>query len=247
MDTCARRSLATSGHKSSHLLQCATFIALGLSVRVLAQSEITTTESHPPASTLTTPTLWEGVPEAAKSHGKWSFEFGVGVIANTEPRDYLYANYQHLNGPGEGVTYNFTVSYRLHEFDWRTKHLRLQPEIEIPFMLTLVDQRVGGLVPDINTGLVVRWRDFPWNRYVYTTFAIGGGFSYSFSIWTADNQRHPGEDRSNIKFWLPIEWTFALPSHPRHQFTLFVDHQSGGEIFDNGGVDAWGFGYRFLL
>ena len=239
--------LFATGNRKPACVPCAMIVALSLCAPALAQTEPPAAESQPPATTLTTPTLWEGVPEAAKTHGKWSFEFGVGFIADTEPRDYLTLNYRHLNGPGEGLTYNFTASYRLHEFDWRTKHLRLQPDIELPFMLTLVDQRVGDLVPDINTGLVIRWRDFPWNHYVYTTFAIGGGFSYSFQVWTADRQRHPGDDRTNFKFWLPIEWTFALPRYPRHQFTLFVDHQSGGHIIDDGGVDAWGFGYRFLL
>jgi hypothetical protein len=48
-----------------------------------------------------------------------------------------------------------------------------------------------------------------------------------------------------LKFWLPVELTAALPRWPQHQVVLFLDHQSGGNVFDQGGVDVWGLGYRF--
>lgn len=222
-------------------------LGFGLCAPALAQDAASPPEPQLTPG-ITAPPLWEGVPEEAKTHGKWAFEFGVGIIGATTIPDWLRFNFVPLKGPGEGVTYNFTATYRLNEFDWRLGHARLQPDLELPFMLTLVDQRVGGLTPDINLGLVFRWRDFPWNHYVYTTFAIGGGLSYSFPSWTGDEQLHPEDShRSNFKFWLPVEFTFALPRYPRHQLTVFIDHQSGGHIFDFGGVDAWGFGYRFLF
>jgi hypothetical protein len=60
-----------------------------------------------------------------------------------------------------------------------------------------------------------------------------------------DRERHPGQDRSHLKFDWPIQVTFALPRWPQHQLVLFVDHQSGGHIFDEGGVNSYGIGYRF--
>ena len=114
-------------------------------------------------------------------------------------------------------------------------------------MFTLVDQDTGGIVPDINLGLLLRWRDFPWNRHIYTTCGLGGGLSYSYEPWQADLDKHPGEDRSKTKFWLTYQWTFALPSHPQHQLLFFLDHQSGGWFFDDGGVEAAGIGYRHLF
>lgn len=192
--------------------------------------------------------LKEWAPQALKeTRSKWAFEFGVGIIGDSTPGNYLELGFDRFDGPGKGLTYNLTAAYRLHEFNWKAGRLRLQPEIELPLMLTLVDQNVGGLIPDVNAGAMIRWRDFPWNRYVYTTFAAGAGISYSFRVWTADYSRHPGEDRSNLKFWLPIQFTIAAPQYPRHQLTLFIDHQSGGTILDTGGIDAWGFGYRFLF
>jgi hypothetical protein len=191
--------------------------------------------------------LWEGIPAAVKQRGRWAFEFGWGVIGDTVPADYYTGEFDRFEGRGEGYTYNFTLSYQLQEFDWRAFGCRLQPALELPFMLTLVDQNVGGVVPDANLGLLFRWRDFPWNRWLYTTAGVCGGLSYAFDNWEADVSRHPGEDRSQLKFWGSLEFTLALPAHPHHQAVLFIDHQSGGHLFDQGGIDAWGIGYRYLF
>jgi hypothetical protein len=191
--------------------------------------------------------------EAAEdSHGlvdtrsRWSFNFGVGIIGDTSaPGDYYRFDFDSAWGAGEGRTYNFAINYRLHEFDWKIGKQRFQPQLELPMMLTLVDEEELALFPDYNAGLMFRWRDWPWNRTVYTTFAIGLGVSYSSKVWTFDKQRHPGEYRAHLKFWLPIELTFAHPKSPQHQIMLFIDHQSGGHITDEGGQDAWGIGYRY--
>ena len=179
--------------------------------------------------------------------GLWSFEFGVARISDNTPNDYFHLDFKDLTGPGSGLTYNFTIARRLIEFDWKVGPFRWRPQVEMPFRFTLVDQQVGGILPDVNIGVVFRWQDFPWNHFVYMTFAIGGGFSYSSPVWTADLQRHPGLHRSEIKFWLPIEFTVALPKYPNYQITAFVDHQSGGGLLDWGGVDAWGFGFRIVF
>jgi hypothetical protein len=183
-----------------------------------------------------------------RATGRWSFEFGVGIITDNTPTDYPQFKFDALEGQGEGLTYNFTVARRLIAFDFELAGKRFRPQLELPFMLTLVDDRLEGIIPDINLGLNFRWQDFPWNRYVYTTLALGAGLSYSFDIWTADVQRHEGEERSNLKFWLPASLTFALPQYPRYQLTVFMDHQSGGfGLFDEGGVDAFGFGFRIVF
>jgi hypothetical protein len=189
----------------------------------------------PPESAVTRPTR----------DRPWSFAFGVGVISDNTLADYLEPSFDKLHGPGGGLTYNFTVARRLHEFDWRVGKIHLRPRLELPVMLTLVDENSGRFIPDLNVGVVLRWQDFPWNRFVRTTLSAGPGLSYAYHLWSAEAQRHPGEDRSQWKFWLPIEFTVALPRYPHHQFMLFIDHQSGGTLFDRGGVDAWGLGCRF--
>ncbi len=179
---------------------------------------------------------------------RWSFTLGVGVIGDTSaPGDYYKFDFDTAWGSGEGWTYNFTMNYRLHEFEWKIGKQRFRPQLELPMMLTMVDEAERGLFPDYNAGLMLRWRDWPWNRTAYTTFAIGLGVSYSSKVWTFDRQRHPGEYRAHLKFWLPIELTFAHPKRPQHQIMLFIDHQSGAHITDEGGQDAWGVGYRYAF
>jgi hypothetical protein len=51
--------------------------------------------------------------------------------------------------------------------------------------------------------------------------------------------------RSHLKFDWPIQFTFALPRWPQHQLVLLNDHQSGGHIFDEGGVNSVGLAYRY--
>lgn len=183
---------------------------------------------------------------AGKEARLWSFEFGVAVISDNTVADYTEPKLNKLHGPGGGLTYNFTVARRIHEFDWRIGPVHLRPQIEVPARLTLVDENTGRVIPDLNLGVVLRWQDFPWNRWVRTTLSAGPGMSYSFQVWTADWQRHEDDDdRSRLKFWLPIEFTVALPRWREHQLVAFIDHQSGGTLFDRGGVDAWGLGYRF--
>ena len=182
------------------------------------------------------------------SSGLWSFEFGVGVISDNTPNDYYKFSFDPLEGPGSGYTYNMTVARQVAEFDWKVFGVHLRPTIEIPFRLTLVDQQEGGLLPDVNLGAAFRWRNFPWNRWIAMTFSVGCGISYSSPVWTADIQRHPTQlPRSEWKFWMPMEFTLAHPKYPNYQLTAFADHQSGGTIFDTGGVDAWGFGIRIVF
>src|SRR5690606_24118979 len=56
-------------------------------------------------------------PEKPTTSGLWSFSFGVGVISDNSPPDYLTADFDRLSGPGEGLVYNFTIARQIKEFD----------------------------------------------------------------------------------------------------------------------------------
>jgi hypothetical protein len=174
----------------------------------------------------------------------WAFEIGLAAITDDVPADLLSLKYQKLAGPGAGYTYNFTITRELKRFDWKWKGMTLFPRIEVPFRFTLVNENSEGLIPDVNGGVAGRWTEFPWNEYVSTSISVGFGLSYSHPVWTADIERHRGQPRSPTKFWMPAEFTLALPKYPNYQAVAFTDHQSGGKMFDAGGVDAWGFGIR---
>ena len=124
---------------------------------------------------------------------------------------------------------------------------QVSPLLELPFTLGIVDE--NGRSPFLNyaASFEVRWRDFPWNEYVSTTAAMGLGLAYSSKIFLMDKLTHQGWHRSNVKFNWPIELSLALPQFPQHQVTVFIMHQSGGHIFDRGGINNFGFGYRYGL
>ncbi len=177
--------------------------------------------------------------------GRWVYQFGIGVISDGNLTDYAKGTFKAADGAYGGRTYNFTMSYLVGTLDWKIGSMHLQPALEIPLTLTLVDERDTDLFADYNAAAVLRWHNWPWDSFLDTSVGIGAGISYTSRIWGMDRQRHPGEDRANLKFTLPLDITFALPQYPRHQLSIFVDHQSGGHITDEGGVDALGIGYRY--
>jgi hypothetical protein len=137
------------------------------------------------------------------------------------------------------------ASYRLKEFNLNLGERTLHPRLELRGGFGVVDER-GRSSPFMNymTDVTLRWVDFPWNRYVSTSLGVGGGLWYSEQVFAIDKKRHPNKDRSHWKFALPIEFTFACPKYPQYQLLLFNHHASGGHIFDEGGLDTWGAGFR---
>jgi hypothetical protein len=122
--------------------------------------------------------------------------------------------------------------------------MTLTPEVQPYVTLTLVDEKGSSLFPDYNGGVGVRWVNFPWNRWIKTSFFTGVGLSYSSQVFRTDRVRHAGEDRSHLKFDWPVQLTFALPRWPDRQIVIFNDHQSGGHVFDEGGCNSLGAGLR---
>jgi hypothetical protein len=61
-------------------------------------------------------------------------------------------------------------------------------------------------------------------------------------VFFMDIATHPTRYRSHVNW--PIELTLAFPQYPQHQVTMFIMHQSGGCMFDRGGINNFGFGYR---
>lgn len=175
----------------------------------------------------------------------WAFETGVSFLTENTIDELLLGDASLANGRAGGEVYSFTLSRRLGSFRLGFGAWAFHPELELPLTLEVVDENGRHPFLDFNAALLVRWREFPWNGRVRTTFATGVGLSYSEHVYQVDIDRHPGEDRSHLKFHWPIQLTFALPDHPRHQVMLYLTHQSGGHIFDEGGVNSVGFGYRF--
>ncbi len=180
-----------------------------------------------------------------KSDPRWGVFFGVAILTDDDIGEVLTGEAARAQGDMGGELYELALSYRVHRFPFRLAGCALAPELEAYGRLTLVDQNGTSLFPDYNAGIGFRWVDFPWNRWVHTTLFTAIGLSYSTEVYEVDYARHPGEERSRWKFDWPIELTLAPGPYPHHQLVLFIDHQSGGHLFDEGGVNSVGLGYRF--
>jgi hypothetical protein len=181
--------------------------------------------------------------EPADRTRDWGVQFGVAYISENNIGQIFAGD--RAEGAAGGQLYLLTLTKTVHRFKIPFREGYLKPELEPYVTLTIVDENERAPFPDYNGGIGFRWVDFPWNRYIETTLFVGIGLSYSAKIYTVDRLRHPGEERSHLKFDWPIQITFALPRWSQHKLVLFNDHQSGGHIFDEGGVNSLGVAYRF--
>ena len=96
---------------------------------------------------------------------------------------------------------------------------------------------------------VLRWQNFPWDRYVDTSAAFGLGLSYAFDKPEFELQAH---DRSNqLLVYILVELTAALPRASQWEFVVRIHHRSAAygtfERDLRGASNGLGFGlkYRF--
>lgn len=176
---------------------------------------------------------------------KWAFEFGVAFITSNSNNELALGEINISDGPAGGEVYMLTASRLLGELEWRLWSWVFRPVVELPLTLEVVDENARSPFLDYNASVMLRWVDFPWPDRIRMTLGMGLGLSYSSKVWAMDQKRHPGDDRSHLKFNWPIQLTVALPERPEHQLMLFFLHQSGGHLFDQGGVNSLGIGYRY--
>ena len=186
------------------------------------------------------------VPHQSESERRtWAFETGVSFLTPDNIGAIFSGNLNIDDGPAGGEIYSFTAARRLGEFKLDLWRHTFRPQLEIPLMLEIIDENSRSPFWDINASLAIRWEQFPWNHLVKTTLTSGVGLSYSSQIYLMDIKRHPMQDRSKFKINWPLQLTLAMPQHPDHQLMLYIAHQSGGNLFDEGGTNGLGVGYRF--
>lgn len=174
----------------------------------------------------------------------WTIQMGIAVITSNPIGEVLLGKATRAGGDAGGEMFLLGVSYTLHDFDWQIRGRRLRPQLELPLVIGLVDEKGRSPFFDYNAGITLRWKDFPFKRYVYTNLESGVGLSYTGHVLAIERRRHPGRERSHLKFHWPIELMLAHPKFRGHQLVLFIHHQSGGHVFDAGGSNLVGIGYR---
>jgi hypothetical protein len=87
--------------------------------------------------------------------------------------------------------------------------------------------------------LLFRWANYPWDRYITTTFGLGWGVSYDtrITVW----EKHDSDNTKHLLNFLAFEATFAIPHYPQWQLALRLHHRSG--VFGLYGADNAGSNY----
>jgi len=195
---------------------------------------------------------WVEGTRSEKTHhglGPWAVEFGVGVISGNDTLGNIISG---IKGESDRIKdeygadiYKFSVYYTVTEFQWEIGTYTFYPQFEVFPSITRFEENSGDSYHNINFAGTLKWTDFPWNTYLYTTLATGVGLGYFEQINSYDRQKHENKERSQWKFYWPIQLTLALPKYKRHQVVLYIDHWSGGYgVFDDGGFDTYGIAYR---
>jgi hypothetical protein len=194
---------------------------------------------------------WVEGTRSEKSHhglGPWAVEFGVGVMSSNDTVGDITGQFETLTGEYGADIYKLSVYYTVTEFQWEMGNRTFYPQLEVFPSITRFEENRGDNYYNINFAGTLKWTDFPWNKYLYTTLASGVGVGYFEQINNYDRKKHVNQERSQWKFYWPIQLTLALPKFKRHQLVLYNDHWSGGfGIFDDGGFDTYGIAYRFIF
>jgi hypothetical protein len=88
-------------------------------------------------------------------------------------------------------------------------------------------RRIEQAVTEAWAGVFFRYRGFPWDDRVVTTFAVstGANFAFDYSDW--EIERTDAEDGFKLMHYFAPEITFAAPGNPDLELLFRFHHRSG--------------------
>jgi hypothetical protein len=173
---------------------------------------------------------------------RWSYQVGVAYVSGSSIDELMLAN---GNRPANGQIYLLQASYLLDRLHPELFGRHYELDVSLPLVLGVVDEHGSDAFVQYSGGVTLRWKKFPWNRWLYTNLETGLGLTYSQHVLAIERERHSDRQRSHVEFYWPVQLLLAHPSHRQHQFALFLHHHSGGWIFHEGGANSLGIGYRY--
>ncbi|MCC5790321.1 MAG: acyloxyacyl hydrolase [Opitutales bacterium] len=191
----------------------------------------------------TLPETWDDLTEA----NRWTFSSGAAVITSSTIDELFLGSFHRTRGDAGGMLYLLGASYTLAEPEITIREQSFFPQLEVVAITGLANENNRSPFHEWHLGTTLRWKDFPWNEFVYTNFETGVGLSYLEKIYLAEKERHPGRSRSHLRFYWPIEISLAHPNHRQHQMRFFIHHNSGGRLLQKGGSNHVGIGYRYVF
>lgn len=103
---------------------------------------------------------------------------------------------------------------------------------------------------EFNGLVAARWLPLPWDDYLDTSIAGGGGLSYATEIPKLEEERNGEGQTEKVLAYLMIEFAFSRPELPNWSLVTRIHHRSGAfGLFSGvtGSSNAWGFGIRYAF
>jgi hypothetical protein len=103
---------------------------------------------------------------------------------------------------------------------------------------------------EFNSVFMLRWKTFPWDSFIDTSFAAGDGLSIASETPKLESERYGNDESSALLNFVLVEFAFALPDYPGPELVMRMQHRSGAFGLINNTSDAstaftWGIRYRF--
>jgi hypothetical protein len=167
----------------------------------------------------------------ASAEREWAVTLLGGQYAGNKLLDFPDAfDFKDSRTAGLSVAYQFV--------DWGP-HMRW--ELEGQVLKHFGEQEHVELVASIN----VRWVTFPWNRYLDTSFAFGGGLSQATQVPVLERRDPDSSEAAALLHYLMVEAAFGLPGSP-WSMVARLHHRSGiFGLFSHSGSNLVEFGLRY--
>ena len=138
----------------------------------------------------------------------------------------------------DSYTAGLSVSYQF--VDWG-KHMRW--ELEGQMLKHFGEQEHVEFAGSIN----VRWITFPWNRYLDTSVAFGGGLSVASEVPVLEKRDPENSAAAALLHYLVMEAAVGLPNS-NWSLVGRVHHRSGiFGLFSHSGSNVLAIGVRYLF
>ncbi len=180
--------------------------------------------------------VWSGPTHAAWFEDAWGLLLWKGQTARSNLDDIGLIDYTATHNPQEaldleypntdevayGAEFSRRISRQLPVFRWIADYVN---ETEAALTLTYRESQMKTIY-EVGPGIVFRWKDFRWDKYLRTTVGFAEGISYASKI--PDQERTEGRRSKHFMNLLTFEITLAPPSHPEAELSLRVHHRSAG-------------------
>ena len=162
---------------------------------------------------------------------EWAVTLLGGRYSGKEFRDIFDGD-----GFKDSYTAGLSISYQFT--DWG-KHMRW--ELEGQMLQHFGEQKMVEFVGSIN----VRWITFPWDRYLDTSVAFGGGLSVTSEVPELEKRDPRSSEAATLLHYLLLEAAVGLPNS---DWSLVgrIHHRSGiFGLFSHSGSNLLEIGVRY--